>query len=220
MSNSIRIVLIDPHPLFRRGVVLTIARSERMLLVGEGQTAADARRLASTKAPDIVILDIAIPGAREVIAELAKRNITCVVLTVLDDALSVSTAVAAGANGYILKGVTGLELIDALKAIHTGQPYVTAELAVRVVGGWRAPQREAKVQAALSYREQQILDHISKGCTNQEIADQLGLTVATIRVYLTRLFKKLGVRSRLQAVIAARKANVPLRKTAVHRKPR
>ena len=203
MSTSVRIVLIDPHPIFRQGVHRTIARSDGMAVVGEGKTAADARRLASTKTPDLVMLDIAIAGGREVVAELAKRNIKCVVLTMLDDALTVSKALAAGANGYILKGVSGLELIDALKGIHSGQPYVTAELAVRLLAAG-PQQREAQVHAGLSYREQQVLDRIVKGYTNQEIADSLGLTVATIKVYLTQLFKKMGVRSRLQAVIAAR----------------
>jgi DNA-binding NarL/FixJ family response regulator len=205
MSKSVRIVLIGPHPIFRQGVTRTIARSDGMTVVGEGKTAADARRLASTKTPDLIMLDIAITGGREVVAELAKCNIKCVVLTMLDDALTVSNALAAGANGYILKGVSGLELIDALKGVHSGQPYVTAELAVRLlVAGSLPQQREVKVHASLSYREQQVLDRIVKGHTNQEIADSLGLTVATIKVYLTQLFKKMGVRSRLQAVIAAR----------------
>jgi len=205
MSKPIRIVVIDPHPMFREGVVRTIVRSGGTSVVGEGKTAADARRLASAETPDIVIIDIAIAGSREVVAELAKRSIKCVVLTVLDDALSVCNALAAGASGYILKGVGGLELIDALKGVHAGQPYVTPELAVRLlVGGKLLPKREAKVQAALTYRERQLLDHIIKGHTNQEIADRLGLTVATTKVYLTQLFKKMRVRSRLQAVIAAR----------------
>jgi DNA-binding NarL/FixJ family response regulator len=205
MSKSIRIVVIDPHPIFREGVVRTIARSEGMSVVGEGKTAADARRLASAKAPDIVILDIAINRGREVVAELAKPNIKCVSLTMLDDVLSVTNALAAGSSGYILKGVSGLELIDALRAIHAGEHYITPDLAIRLlVGGSLLPQREAKVKASLTYREQQLLDHISKGYTNQEIAERLGLTVATTKVYLTQLFKKLRVRSRLQAVIAAR----------------
>jgi two-component system, NarL family, nitrate/nitrite response regulator NarL len=205
MSNSIRIVVIDPHPIFRQGVVRTIDRSDGMSLVGEGATAADARRLTNATAPDIVILDISIAGGREVVAEVAKRQIKCVVLTMLDDPLSVSNAVAAGANGYILKGISGLELIDALKAINAGNPYVTPELAVRLLfEGSLLPRREAKVQAGLTYREQQLLDHITKGYTNQEIADRLGLTVKTTKVYLTKLFKKMRVRSRLQAVIAAR----------------
>ena len=206
MSKLIRIAVIDPHPMFRQGVVRTITRSSAMLLVGEGKSAADARRLAKDKAPDIIILDIAIARGREVVAEMAKRNIKCVVLTILDDVLCVSNALAAGANGYILKGVSGLELMDALKAIHAGEPYVTPDLAARLlVGGSLLPQREAKVRAGLTYRERQLLDHITEGYTNQEIADRLGLTVATIKVYLTQLFKKMRVRSRLQAAIAARK---------------
>jgi two-component system, NarL family, nitrate/nitrite response regulator NarL len=205
MSKPIRLVVIDPHPIFRQGVIRTIARSEGMSLVGEGTTAADARRLASGKAPDIVILDITIAGGREVVAEMAKRDIKCLVLTTLDDVLSVSNALAAGASAYVLKGVSGLELIDVLKAVVAGQPYVTAELAVRLLaGGSLVPKREAKVQAGLSYREQQLLEHITKGYTNQEIADKLGLTVGTTKFYLTQLFKKMRVRSRLQAVIAAR----------------
>ena len=205
MSKPIRLVVIDPHPIFRQGVIRTIARSEGMSLVGEGTTAADARRLASGKAPDIVILDIAIAGGREVVAEMAKCDIKCLVLTTLDDVLSVSNALAAGASAYVLKGVSGLELIDVLKAVVAGQPYVTAELAVRLLaGGSLVPKREAKVQAGLSYREQQLLEHITKGYTNQEIADKLGLTVGTTKFYLTQLFKKMRVRNRLQAVIAAR----------------
>ena len=130
------------------------------------------------------------------------------ILTALDDVLSVSNALAAGANGYILKGVSGLELIGALKAVHGGQPYVTAELAVRLLIGVKGkslvPKRDAKVQAALTYREQQVLEHITKGYTNQEIAERLGLTIGTIKYYLSQLFKKLHVRNRVQAVLAAK----------------
>ena len=205
MSKPIRLIVIDPHPIFRQGVLRTIARADGMSLVGEGTTAGDARRLASQKAPDIVILDIAILGGREVVAEMAKHGIKCVVLTTLDDVLSVSNALAAGACAYVLKGVSGLELIGVLEAVVAGQPYVTAELAVRLlVGGSLLPKREAKVQAGLTYRERQLLEHITKGYTNQEIADRLGLTVGTTKFYLTQLFKKMRVRNRLQAVIAAR----------------
>jgi DNA-binding NarL/FixJ family response regulator len=105
---------------------------------------------------------------------MAKHDIKCVVLTTLDDALSLSGAVAAGANGYILRGVSGLELLDALKLIHAGQPYVTAELTVRLlVGGSLLPRREAKVKAGLTYRERQLLDHITKGYTIRRL--QIGL---------------------------------------------
>jgi len=122
MSKPIRIAVIDPHPMFRQGVIRTIARSDGMSLVGEGTTEADARRLASEKRPDVLVLDIAISGGREVVAELARRNIKCVVLTTLDDVLSVSNTLAAGAIGYVLKGVSGRGLIDALKSVHSDNP--------------------------------------------------------------------------------------------------
>jgi DNA-binding NarL/FixJ family response regulator len=200
-----RIVVVDPHPIFRQGVIRTIARSQCMECVGEGTTVEDARQLADEQHPDILILDIAIEKGRTVVTEIVKRGIKCVALTTLDDVLTVSSVLASGANGYILKGVSGLELIGALKTINDGAPYVTAELAARLlIGKTLLPQRVAKVQGALSYREQQLLDHITKGYTNQEIANKLGLTVGTTKVYLTQLFKKMHVRNRLQAVIAAR----------------
>jgi len=205
VNQPARIVVIDAHPIFRQGVIRTIARSGCMEVVAEGMSAADARRLASEKRPDLLILDIALPKGRTVVSDIAKQGIKCVVLTTLDDVLSVSGALAAGANGYILKGVSGLDLIAALKSIQRGEAYVTAELAARMlIGGSLLPKRAAKVQDALSFREQQLLDHITKGYTNQEIANKLGLTVGTTKVYLTQLFKKMRVRSRLQAVIAAR----------------
>jgi two-component system, NarL family, nitrate/nitrite response regulator NarL len=208
MSRPIRIVVIDSHPIFRQGVIRTIGRSDGMALVGEGTTAADAQRLAGEKRPDVLILDIAIRDGLEIVAEMAAQGVKCLVLTALDDVLSVSNALAAGANGYILKGVSGLELIGALKAVNSGQPYVTAELAVRLLIGVKGkslvPKRDAKVQAALTYREQQVLEHITKGYTNQEIAEKLGLTIGTIKYYLSQLFKKMHVRNRVQAVLAAK----------------
>ena len=160
------------------------------------------------KHPDILILDVAIRDGQDVAAEIVSQGIKCVVLTALDDVLSVSNALATGVNGYILKGVSGLDLIAALKAVNDGQPYVTAELAVRLLSGVKGkslvPKRDAKVQAALTYREQQVLDHITKGYTNQEIAEKLGLTIGTIKYYLSQLFKKLHVRNRVQAVLAAK----------------
>jgi DNA-binding NarL/FixJ family response regulator len=208
MSKPIRIVVIDSHPIFRQGVIRTIARSDGLALVGEGTTAADARRLVEEKHPDILVLDVSIKDGQEVATEIVSEGTKCVVLTALDDVLSVSNALAAGASGYILKGVSGLDLIAALKSVNNGQPYVTAELAVRLLSGVKGktlvPKRDAKVQAALTYREQQVLEHITKGYTNQEIAEKLGLTIGTIKYYLSQLFKKLHVRNRVQAVIAAK----------------
>jgi DNA-binding NarL/FixJ family response regulator len=162
-----------------------------------------------------MLIDISIPeGGMEAAVGIARGGSNCklVVLTALDDVMSVSKALSAGVKGYILKGISGTELVAAIKSIHLGLPFVTPELASRLLtdakGGALLPMREAKLQAALSYREQQILLHVSKGLTNKEIADRLGLTVGTIKHYVTQLFKKMNVRNRLEAIQVAQKSDL------------
>jgi DNA-binding NarL/FixJ family response regulator len=208
MAKSIRIVVVDPHPIFRKGVIATLQRSEDLMTVGEGATITDVRRILRDKAPDMLMLEIAIPEGLEAAEEAIKNGVRCVVLTALDDVLSISTALAAGVSGYILKGVSGLDLIKALKAVHAGQRYATPELAFRLLelGGANALEAkgDSKRNGAFSRREQQLLEHITKGLTNDEIAEKLGLSRGTIKYYLSQLFKKMRVKNRLQAIIAAR----------------
>lgn len=207
-SGPIRIAVIDPYPIFRTGVVQTIARHDGLWLVGEGATVADAQRIAHEFAPDILLIDICMPTDGKLLSTLAITNGRLggklVVLTALDDVVSVSEALATGVKGYILKGVSGIELVAAIKTIHAGLPYVTPDLASRLLtqtrGGALLPKREAKLQDALSYREKQMLDHVCKGLTNKEIAARLGLTVGTVKHYVGHLYKKMRVRNRVEAV--------------------
>jgi len=154
----------------------------------------------------VAILDV----PRE-LADLAKKCVDCklVVLTARDDLLTVSTTLGAGVRGYILKGISGAELIAALRAIHAGQPFVTPELASRMLVEGIVSPRSAK-ELALSVRERQVLDHLSKGLTNKEIAELLGLHVKTIKFYLSALFKKLNVTNRVQAMQTARELDAGL----------
>jgi DNA-binding NarL/FixJ family response regulator len=201
MTNPIRIAVVDPYPLYRQGVVQTIARSAELLLTMEGEGVGDVRRAVREEENDILILDITIPDLGEELEELAKSRTECklVVLTARDDVLTVSTTLSAGVRGYILKGVSGTELIAALKAIHAGQPFVTPELASRMLVEGTVASRSAN-KLALSVRERQVLDHLSNGLTNKEIAARLGLQVKTIKFYLSALFKKLNVSNRVQAM--------------------
>lgn len=209
MPKRIRVVVIDPHPIFRKGVVATLERSEDLTLVGEGATATDARRILRDKAPDVLILEIAISEGVRLAEEVVKSGAKCLVVTALDDVLSVSAALDVGVSGYILKGIGGLDLIKALKAVHGGLRYATPELAFRLLGvgsgNSAGPARDIKKQCAFSRREQQLLEHVTKGLTNEEIAAKLGLTHGTVKYYLSQLFKKMNVRNRVEAIIASRK---------------
>ena len=202
MDRRIRLVVIDPYPIFRQGVVQAIARSEDMVLVGEGATAADARRLARESAPDILIMDISIEDGIDATRELSPSGCKVVILTALEDVLTISRALSAGANGYILKGVSSVELLAALRGICAGKPYVTLDLASRLLieAKGNALVQDPGLSEVLSTRETQVLRHISKGRTNKEIAAELGLKMGTVKYYITQAFKKLNVDNRLQAL--------------------
>jgi len=210
MNSQIRIAVVDPYPLYRQGVVQTVIRSADLVLVAEGESAADARRAVQEGGIDILVLDVAIfDGASKNAEELARKCIDCklVVLTAHDDLLTVSAALAAGVRGYILKGVSGSELIAAIKMVHAGQPFITPELASRMLVEGISSPRAAK-EMALSMRERQVLNHLSRGLTNKEIAELLGLHVKTIKFYLSALFKKLNVTNRVQAMKTARELKI------------
>jgi DNA-binding NarL/FixJ family response regulator len=211
MTNPMRIAVVDPYPLYRQGVVQTIARTTDLVLVMEGDGLIDARRAVREGGIDVLIIDVAILDVPRELADLAKKCVDCklVVLTARDDLLTVSTTLGAGVRGYILKGISGAELIAALRAIHAGQPFVTPELASRMLVEGIVSPRSAK-ELALSVRERQVLDHLSKGLTNKEIAELLGLHVKTIKFYLSALFKKLNVTNRVQAMQTARELDAGL----------
>jgi DNA-binding NarL/FixJ family response regulator len=202
MTRAIRVGIVDPHPLYRRGVVQTIAQNPDFCVAFEGDIASDARVAALQCGLDILLLDIsALNGDFKQTHELNALNVNLkiVALTTHDDLLTVSTTLAAGVRGYILKGIAGPELLSALRAIHSGKPYVTPELAseMLVVGCMSAPAKEL---AVLTSRERQVLHHVSTGLTNREVAARLGLHVKTIKYYLTGAFKKLNVTNRVQAM--------------------
>ena len=212
MRDKIRVAVIDPYPLFRQGIIQTIVQSRQLELVAEGATLSDAERAVHEARPEVLIFDIGLPDtAADSVQDFIKRGPDCklVVLTSSDDVASVSKALAAGIQGYILRGVTGSELVEAIETINSGQPYITPKLASRLLtearGGPLSAIREASPKLELSYREQQVLIRISRGLTNKEIAIQLGLNERTIKHYLTQLFKKMRVRNRLEAIQSAKR---------------
>jgi two-component system nitrate/nitrite response regulator NarL len=211
MAPSIRVAVVDDHPLFREGVAHTLERSNLLSIVGQGETADDAIRIAQTESPDIMLLDVSMPGSGLAAADTISRNwpnVKIVMLTVSESEDHVQQALASGARGYILKGTSSTELVDTLRLIARGEHYVTPTLAARVLATVR---RASKVPAQeepfpdLTRREEQILDRVASGLTNREIAKSLEIGEKTVKHYMTSIMQKLRVRNRVEAALAFRK---------------
>ena len=205
MADKLRVVVVDKYPIFRTGVVQALRRDKNIVVVGEGATADEAELCAIEKDADILLLEAAVPGSLKAVQAIihAKRSVKVIFLASTEDQEHVTRALNAGVHGYIMKGVTGQELVKAVKAVHSGERYITPALAWHLITR-PAPatlRRDSEIRPLLSIREQQVLDCTKKGLTNHEIASILGLAVGTIKYYKTLAFKKIGVRNRLEAIV-------------------
>jgi two-component system nitrate/nitrite response regulator NarL len=204
----IRAVVIDDHELFRLGVIDTLEVGGDAVVVGQGATAGEALRLARTELPDVLLLDLGLPdrSGLEVVEELVRERAACriVVLTVSEEDESLFRALEAGAAAYIVKGVEREELLHAVRAVATGERYVSprlaADLLLRLAPGF-AP---ATVLADFSAREEEVLERISRGQTNREIGEALSLSEKTVKHYVTNLLVKLNARNRVEAALVGR----------------
>ncbi len=208
---SIRVAVIDDHPLFREGVAHTLERSDLLRVVGQGETAADALKIAKTESLDIMLLDVSMPGGGLEAANAISRaypDVKVVMLTGSENEDHVHQAMASGSRGYILKGTSGSELINTLRLVARGDHYVTPNLAARLLAGSRrAPKPPAPAEGfpELTRREEQILDRVALGLTNREIAKALQIGEKTVKHYMTTIMQKLQVRNRVEAALAFRR---------------
>jgi two-component system, NarL family, nitrate/nitrite response regulator NarL len=214
IADRIKVAVVDPHPLYRQGLVNAVAGS-RLVVVAEGGTADEAPRTVLKGKPDVLLLDIAVPGDGMGIARQVLRlrpGLKVVVLTASEDEEDVADALRMGVHGYILKEVSGPELVSAVEAICRGEPYVTPALASRLLmrgkGRPLAPHRIEDV--GLTAHDRRILGYVGRGLTNQEIARSLGMNVRTVKHYLTRVFRKMGVRNRVEATVEAQRMRLEL----------
>ena len=210
MTNKVRVVLADDHPLFREGVARTLVADPDFDIVGEGTDADEAVKLATDLLPDIIILDISMPGsgieaARKVASVCPVVKI--IMLTVSEHDDDVTSALQAGARGYILKGIGGEELINIVKAVHHGESYVSPDLAARLLTAMKDSGRSGIQRDPLSEltaREEQILKGVARGLSNKEIGRELELQEKTVKHYMTNILQKLQVRNRVEAALMAK----------------
>jgi DNA-binding NarL/FixJ family response regulator len=208
MSEPLRIVVADDHPLYRDGVVGTL-RSAGLDVVGEAAIASDAVRLVRDLAPELALFDVDMPGggiAAAAEAHAASPETRIVMLTVSEDDDDLVAAIAAGASGYVLKGVAGRELVSILRQVAGGERYVTSRLAFAALHRQAEPQDDPV--AELTEREREILDLVSEGLSNAEIGDRLRIAEKTVKHYMTAVLGKLGARSRVEAALIGYKAGL------------
>jgi DNA-binding NarL/FixJ family response regulator len=217
--DTIRVLIADDHPLFRdgmHGLLDSVADTE---VVGEATTGAEAIFQAKALQPDVILMDIKMPdvngieATREIVA--TSPHISILMVTMLEDDESVFAAMRAGACGYVLKGANQAEILGAIRSVASGEAIFGPGIARRVLGFFAAarPTIPSRVFPELSERETELLALIAQGRGNQEIADQLGLTLKTVRNYVSNIFSKLQVADRAQAVIRAREAGLGYGKT-------
>lgn len=207
MAERISIVLIDDHSLFRAGVIQTLALDPQLDVVGEGGTGEQAIELAERLRPDIVLLDISMPGngieAARVIAAMPDAP-RVIMLTVSEDDDDMISALEAGAVGYILKGIESLHLIAAVKSVAAGDSFVSPNLTLRLLSGVKE-KATPRLLDSLSEQEQRVLRLVAKGMSNREAGENLGILEKTVKFHMTRIMTKLKVKNRVGASLLAQK---------------
>jgi DNA-binding NarL/FixJ family response regulator len=202
---TVRLVLVDDHPVVRDGLRGIFAGTDEFEVVGEAADGAEAVELAARLAPDVVLMDLRMPTMDGVTAirALRERNpaIRVLVLTTYDTDSDVLPAVEAGAIGYLLKDAPRAELLRAVAAAARGETTLAPSVATRLVQQLRVPAKPAKDQ--LSARELEVLTLIARGASNREAAAQLFISEATVKTHLLHAFAKLGVNDRTAAVTVA-----------------
>jgi len=216
VTGTIRVVVADDHPIVRDGLRALIEASSGIELLGEATTGDEAIDLARAVRPDVVLMDLAMPGRNgiEATREIAAKGYATAVLilTMFADDESIFAAMRAGARGYLLKDAGNEEMRRAIEGVGNGEAIFGAGVAQRMVGFF-ARARELGVQPFpdLTDREREVLAEIARGASNSTIALHLGISVKTVRNHVSTILSKLMVVDRAEAIVRAREAGFGVR---------
>jgi DNA-binding NarL/FixJ family response regulator len=214
MMEQITLLLADDHAHFREGLRALVLAAPDIAIIGEAATGDEAISLAATLQPDVILMDINMPGANGI--EATRRilhtspHISVLVLTMFDDDDSVFAALRAGARGYLLKGALKAEILRAIRGVSSGEAIFGPAIARRLMSYFAGLKPTTPPQAfpELTDREREILALIAQHHTNPEIAERLSLSQKTVRNHVSNIFSKLQVVDRAQAIIRAREAGL------------
>jgi two-component system NarL family response regulator len=210
--ERIRVLLVDDHALFRRGLLLVLESEDGIEVVGEAEDGEEAIRKAEELAPDVVLMDVRMPRVSgiEATQRLAESLPTTriIVLTVSDEEDDLYEAIKAGATGYLLKEISIEEVADAVRAVMQGQTLISPSMASKLIAEFAnlskvASQRTSVPAPRLTDRELDVLRLVAQGLTNREVAEQLFIAENTVKNHVRNILEKLHLHSRMEAVVYA-----------------
>ena len=211
---AVRLMVVDDHTLFRRGLVALLAADASLAVVGEASDAGEAVRRAAALQPDVILLDNHLPGASGIQAlpglKDAAPRARIILLTVSEDEQDLQAALRGGAHGYLLKTIEGDLLAQSIHRAMRGEPVISSEMTGKLVSAFQTSTAPATAAAPppdplaqLSAREQQVLEQIALGASNKEIARALAIAETTVKIHVQHILRKLDLSSRVQAAVFA-----------------
>lgn len=202
-EHSITVFLVDDHPVVREGLQALFSQHPEFKVIGEAADGISAVSKFDEIRADVALIDLRLPGQSGIEAIRAIRaqhpKAGLIAITSFDGDADARNALAAGANGFLFKGSPGTEILDAVRAVHAGGNWVTAEITALL---------DATDGTDLSAREQEVLTKLAEGLRNQEIADQLGLSLSTVKCHVNAILDKLDAVDRTEAVVTALKRGI------------
>lgn len=208
--DQIRVLLVDDHTLLRQGLRNMLELNKNIVVVGEASEGDEAVRKTKELMPEVVLMDITLPGMNGIQAtQMIKKNhpeVNVIILTMHVDEGHAFEAIEAGASGYLVKSATHDELVNAIQVVHKGEalihPAITKRIMEEFIHLTQGKVKEAQ-NFGLTEREMEVLEHLCQGASNKEIAEKLFISLKTVKSHLRSIFKKLHVSDRTQAVAHA-----------------
>ena len=206
-AEMIRVLSVDDHPLLREGIAAIVNNAPDMSMVAQAASGHDAVRRFHSHTPDVTLMDLRLPDISGIDAMIAIREqapaARIIMLTTFEGDVEIQRALAAGARGYLLKSTPPDELLDAIRRVHAGKKQIAAAVAAHLA--------EHVTDEALTARERDVLQHVSGGNRNRDIADLLSISEETVKAHVRHIMEKLGASDRTQAVaIAVRRGIIQL----------
>ena len=206
-EDKIRVALVDDHRLLTSGLASILHMQPDIEIVGQASTGEEAVELCLNTWPDVVLMDISMPGMGGVAATRKIKNLLpnvgILILTVHDDDAYALRGVKAGAQGYILKDCTPEDLLRAIRAVHSGTSVVSRDIAISMFGASRRGSSGSEASPRLTEREVELIRALARGKSNRQIAQALGISESTVRNHASNMYRKLHIFDRTQAVIYA-----------------